>query len=106
MDVNTILLVLAAVGCPVIMGIMMWWMMRDGSRQGQAPTSEQSLPVNAAERLAMLRQQRQTLEAEIAEVTGIAELEAKREQLLSGTPSASNGRHSDKAEQGKPIKAA
>ena len=99
MDVNTILLVLAAVACPIVMGIMMWWMMRDGSRQGQAPTSEQPLPVNAAERLAVLRQQRQALEAEIAEVTRITELEARREQLMAGQPSASGRQHSDTADQ-------
>lgn len=106
MDVNTILLVLAAVACPIVMGIMMWWVMRDRSRQGKEPTPEQPLSVNAAERLTMLQQQRQALEAEIAEVTRIAELEAKRKQLLSGVPSASNRRHSDKAGQGKPANAA
>lgn len=99
MDVNTILLVLAAVACPIIMGIMMWWMMRDTSHQGKEPTSEQPLSANAAERLTMLRQQRQALEAEIAEVTRIAELEAKREQLVSGQPLASGRHHSDTADQ-------
>lgn len=99
MDVNTILLVLAAVACPIVMGIMMWWMMRDTSRQGKEPTSEQPLSANAAERLTMLRQQRQVLEAEIAEVTRIAELEAKREQLMSSQPSASGRHHSDTADQ-------
>ena len=92
MDVNTILLVLAAVACPIVMGIMMWWMMRDSSRQGKEPTSEQPVSVNAAERLAALRQQRQALEAEIAEVARVAELEAQRESLVQGhTPLPGNG---------------
>lgn len=106
MDVNTILLVLAAVACPIVMGIMMWWMMRDTSRQGKEPTSEQPLSVNAAERLAVLRQQRQALEAEIAEVTRIAELEARQEQLMSGEPSASGRYDSDTAVSGRPVNAA
>lgn len=105
MDVNTILLVLAVVACPIVMGIMMWWMMRDTSHQGKEPTPEQPLSVNTAERLAMLQQQRQALEAEIAEVTRIAELEAKREQLMSSQPSASDRRHNDTADQGL-VKAA
>lgn len=92
MDVNTILLALAAVGCPIVMGIMMWWMMRDKSRQGKEPTSKQPVSVNAAERLATLRQQRQALEAEIAEVSRIAELEAQRERLVQVyTPLPGNG---------------
>lgn len=106
MDVNTILLVLAAVACPIVMGIMMWWMMRDTSRQGKVPTSEQPSSVNTAERLAVLRQQRQALEAEIAEVTRIVELEARREQLVSGQPSAIDRHNGDTAVQGKPVNAA
>lgn len=106
MDVNTILLVLAAVACPVAMGIMMWWMMRDSSRQGQALTSEQPSPVNAAERLVAFQQQRLALEAEIAAVTCIAELEAEREQLMSNQPSATGRYNGDTTVQGKPVNAA
>lgn len=106
MDVNTILLVLAAVACPIVMGIMMWWMMRDTSRQRQEPTSEQPLAVNAAERLVALQQQRQAIETEIAAVTRIVELEARREQLVSGQPSAIDRHNGDTAVQGKPVNAA
>jgi C4-dicarboxylate-specific signal transduction histidine kinase len=101
MDTNTILLVLAAVACPIVMGFMMWTMMRDTSRQSKEPTSEQPLSVNTAERLAVLRQQRQALEAEIAEATRIAELEAMREQLVSDTRLASDRYHSDTVGQEK-----
>lgn len=105
MDVNIVLLVLATVSCPIVMGVMMWWMMRDTSRQGKEPTPERLSSANAAERLTMLQQQRQALEAEIAEVTRTAEMEAKREQLMSSQTSASDRYQSDMVGQGTPVNA-
>ena len=69
---------LAMLACPIVMGLMMWWMMKGMNHEPghTAPTHQTS-----AEKLAALRAQRETLEAEIAETARIAELEAKRDAL-------------------------
>ena len=76
MNPSTLLLLIGVLACPIGMGVMMWLMNKNMSSQS-AMSEHQS----AVERLAALRAQRQTLEAEIAEVAKIAELEAKREAL-------------------------
>ena len=68
----TALLLLA---CPIGMGLMMWMMNKNTSAQSGHFVSS---PTNAAQRLAELQERRQILEAEIAEVNQIAELEAQR----------------------------
>ncbi len=83
MDFNTLLLVAAALGCPIGMGVMMWMMNKQmGGQHGQAMPDAQ-LPADPMARLAALREQRAALEAEIAETTQVAELEARREAVVS-----------------------
>jgi hypothetical protein len=76
MNPSTLLLLVGVLACPIVMGVMMWQMNKNMTDR---PTSSQSQD----ERLATLRAQRQALEAEMAEVTKIAELEAKRGALSS-----------------------
>jgi hypothetical protein len=87
MELSTLLPFIAVLACPVAMGLMMWWMNKEmNDRQEQPASGKQT----AAERLAALRQQRQTIETEIAELARLVELEAQRDSLL-------------KANTGRPI---
>jgi hypothetical protein len=80
MELAALLPYVAILACPIAMGLMMWMMSKNmGGRTDPAPPSEQA----PSERLVVLRQQRQTLESEIAEVTRIAELEAERQRALA-----------------------
>lgn len=85
MEIGIIFALMMGIACPVIMGLMMWMM----SKQMQSPGSGVEQPHNAAERLALLHKQRGQLEAEIAEVSHIAELEAQ--QQLSNNPAVGEG---------------
>ena len=78
MDINTVFRLAIALACPIAMGLMMWWMGKGmmGEHNAAQPKGQ-----SAAERLAALRAQRETLEAEVAEAARIAELEAKRDSL-------------------------
>lgn len=89
MDPRTLLLVVAALACPIAMGLMMWMMNRNMSDDRQGAMRGDQRPTSAAERLAELRAERELLEAEIAEVTRIAELEARREALAGSQPATS-----------------
>ena len=87
MQPGQILLVVAALACPIGMGVMVWWISKNmgGGQVHSAPGNLR--PVNSAERLDALRAQRQQLEAEIAEVSRLAELEARRDALLASAKS-------------------
>jgi hypothetical protein len=74
-DINTLLLLIGALACPIGMGLMMWLMNKQ--------MSGQSMPgyTPAADRLQALREQRRLLEEEIAETEKIVALEAQTEGL-------------------------
>jgi len=79
-----LVLIIAALACPIGMGVMMWMMNKQmGGQQGQ------SMPGHASEadRLNTLREQRRLLEQEIAEAEKIAALEAQKEALTRGASS-------------------
>ena len=82
MEFETLLYFGALLACPIGMGAMMWMMGKNmGGHHDQAASDPQKTAQSTAERLATLRTQRQALEAEIVEVTQLAELEARREAL-------------------------
>jgi len=92
MNPSSLLLLVGVLACPIAMGVMMWLMNKNMGSQHSMPDPQ--TPAKAAERLAALRTQREALEAEIAEVTRLAELEAKRQALLAAK---SNGSSQDDA---------
>ena len=89
MDVNTIFLLVMGLACPIGMGLMMWLMNKNMSRQPSQLASDKQKRSSAADRLAALHEQRQVLEAEIAEMTQIAELEEQHKLLLPDPSPAS-----------------
>jgi hypothetical protein len=83
MDTSTLFIVLAALACPIGMGLMMWMMNKNMSEHpGHAPSGD----VSAKERLGTLREERRLLELELEEVEKIAALEAEKEAIARGMP--------------------
>lgn len=89
MEPSTILLVIMGLACPIGMGLMMWLMNKNMSQPSQHGSPDKEKGIGAVSRLAELREQRQSLETEIAELSQIAELEEQREGLLANPSSAS-----------------
>lgn len=87
MELSTLLFLAGGLACPIVMGTMMWLMMKNMGGQSSQSTSGQHVPAASKERLATLHAQQQALEAEIVEVTRLAELEAQREVLLGSRES-------------------
>jgi hypothetical protein len=73
----TILIAIAALACPVSMGVMMYMMNRKG---GQMGNMTHDAP-NPADRLTALQAQREAMNKEIAELEKIKVLEAWRQAL-------------------------
>ena len=76
MELSTILIVAAVLACPIAMGLMMWMM-----NKNMGGDSHQSMSSTDPDRLKALREQRQMLDQEIAEVQKIIELEEKKKAL-------------------------
>lgn len=89
MEPQTILLIVMGLACPIGMGLMMWLMNKNMSQQPEHLSADKQKHINPTDHLAALQEQRQRLEAEIAELSQIVELEEQREALLpdsSSTP--------------------
>lgn len=87
MDANSIFLLLMGLACPIGMGLMMWLMNKQTGHQPEYLSADKHKPINPASRLTALQEQRQQLEAEIAELSQIVELEAEQESWVQdGSP--------------------
>lgn len=79
MDSRSLFLLIAALGCPIGMSLMMWFMMRqDGHQHMSMDTMPKEVP---PEQLAALRAQKDTLERHIHELEAVQALEERREHL-------------------------
>jgi cell division protein FtsB len=74
----TILIAVAALACPVSMGLLMWIIIRN---QGQTQGNMTANTAKPEERLAALQAQREAMNKEIAELEKIKVLEAQRQAL-------------------------
>ncbi len=83
MELSSLWYTIAFLACPIGMGAMMWMMNKQqmSGKPGRSMGGEQT-SASASERLAALRMEREVLEAEIAEVSRLVELEAQRDALL------------------------
>ena len=89
MQLNTLLVFLAILACPICMGIMMWMMNKNMGGQQDHSTMSHTMHTSEANRLKVLLEQRQLLEQEIAETEKIMTLEVKKQTLIQD--GASNG---------------
>ena len=76
MSPSTILILIAALACPIAMGLMMWQMSKNMDDKSHHYMSGMD-----ADHLKALHEQRRMLEQEIAEVEKIVELEEKKKSF-------------------------
>lgn len=81
MEPATILLFLGVLVCPTVMGYMMWKMNREMGSKHAMSHGEGTPATDLDQRLAALRRRREAVEAEIAGLTSVLELESRREDL-------------------------
>lgn len=81
MDLNTVLLLVMGLACPIGMGAMMWLMNKKTSEPQPAQSYERWTLVNATNRLAQLQEQRKQLDAELSQLSHAIEAQLQREQL-------------------------
>ena len=82
MDLLRFVPLIAAIACPLGMGLMMWLMHRQMNGPAPKLTTGQN-STNPSERLAVLRDQRAALDAEIAATAQMVDLENQRARLLA-----------------------
>ena len=68
MDLNTLVLLLVGLACPVGMGLMMWMMNKNISQRTGNLRKNKASPSDLEDDLAQLRLQRQLLDDEIADL--------------------------------------
>lgn len=86
MEFSTLLLIVAFVACPLAMGAMMWMMNRQMNERSGHTASDRT---SSAARLEALRKRGESLRAEIQELEGVAELEARTKSLATGSTAES-----------------
>ena len=85
MNPQYLVLIVAALACPLAMGGIMWLMMRQMNSPQMPMDAKTQSP---AQRVAALQTQRETLDKEIRELEKIQALQTQREQLTQSLAGA------------------
>jgi hypothetical protein len=79
MDFTTLLPFLVVLACPIVMGGMMWYMMRQGSQSSMSMSAPP--PATPDQQLAALQRHKEALEMQIRELEATQFLQARLAQL-------------------------